>query len=252
MPLSLGKINTHPTDAGFEATHWTTVLKAGQVSSPEAGEALEKLCQIYWPPLYAFVRRRGLSAHDAQESVQGFFADFLQRDWSLGLEPQKGRFRTFLLAAMENFLNNQWHASRAQKRGGGNATVSLDIAAAEEFYRKEPAGGVSTHVYDRAWANALVGHVFAQLRAVCNRAGKGDLFEELRQHIVSGQEPGHAPAIAARLGMSQEGVRQARSRLRRQFRELLRQAVAATVEDPADVEAEARYLIAVCGLGQSV
>ncbi len=236
----------------FDTTHWSVVFKAGQDDSPPATAALDRLCLTYWYPLYAFVRRRGLAAHDAQDLVQGFFADFLQRNWGQGLSQKKGRFRTFLLTSLEHFHTNEWQKQRAQKRGGGDMVFSLDQTIDEQLpVRAVVIEASAAQAYDRAYAAALVGQVFEQLRADCQRAGKATLFEELRQHVLDGEEPSDAAAIAARLSTTEEAVRQARSRLRHRFRALLKEAVAQTVDDPAQVDEEARYLIAVCVAGAS-
>ena len=249
-PIKPAPIKLPLTRAQFTRTDWNLILESGGSDSPDASAALDQLCRTYWPPLYALVRRCGTPPAEAQDLIQGFFADFLRRNWATKLDPKRGRFRTFLLTAFENFRNNEWDKLRAQKRGSGVAPIPLDAEGAEALYGSD-AGSKATalHVYDRSWAVLLVSQVFDQLHQACEQAGKAALFEELHRFILAGEDFAEASIVAQRLGLSPDNVRQARVRLRRQFRTLLGAVVARTVRDPAEVEDETRYLIAVCARG---
>lgn len=232
------------TNARFSHTHWSVVLTAGGREAGESRNALERLCQSYRPPVYAFLRRRGYSSHDADDLAQSFFAALLAKPFLENVAPGNGTFRSFLLASLHHFLINEWERASAQKRGGGRAHVPLDTLEVESV----PAGptDMETLAYDRAWATTVTESAFSRLRAECEQAGKMELFQELQRHLLQGDEPPDAPEIAVRLEMTAEAVRQARLRLRRRFRELLGLVIAETVKDPVEVEQEARYLVSIC------
>src|SRR6187455_342384 len=165
----------------FPRTRWSVVLAATQRHSPESAEALEALCRAYWHPLYAYVRRSGHSPHDAQDLTQEFFARLLEKRWLSEVERGRGRFRSWLLAAMQHFLTNEWHRAATQRRGGGFTFISIDDASAEARYREEPADAESAErFYDRQWAVALLEQVMARLRAEFVAAGKEAHFEKLK------------------------------------------------------------------------
>ena len=231
------------TNDRFSQTHWSVVLAAGG-QDENSKSALERLCQSYRPPVYAFLRQRGYTSHDAEDLAQSFFAALLAKPFLYNVVPGNGTFRSFLLASLNHFLINEWKRASAQKRGGGRARIPLDATEIE------PAIPISrdaeTLAYDRAWALTVTEGAFGRLRTECEQAGKLALFEELRRCFFQGDEPSEAGAIADRLQMSAEAVRQARLRLRRRFRELLGLAIAETVKDPAEVEQEARYLVSIC------
>jgi len=232
----------------FRTTHWSVVLAAGAQDSSIATEALEALCATYWYPLYAYTRRRGYSSHDAQDLTQGFFARLLARNDLARVHPQKGRFRSFLLASLQHFLADEWDKASAEKRGGRVTTFSLDEPAAEQRYHQEPADERSPEkVYDRRWALTVLDRAQASLKAEFAADAKSDLYEALKI-FLSGEKPDQTHAqVAARLGKSPDAVRCAVQRLRQRYGELIRAEVAQTVSSPAEIDEEIRYLLKVIG-----
>ena len=235
------------SDAGqFPGTHWSVVLSAGHDDDTRAHEALTRLCQTYWYPLYAFVRRHGHAPEEAQDLTQGFFAHLLEHHGLAGVHPAKGKFRSFLLASLRHFLANERAHAQAQKRGGGRPLVSLDTTAAETRYGAEAAVHESPDkAYERNWALALMEQVLNRLRAEQVALGKERQFELLRDCLMDDPDaPRHAD-LAAQLGLSQDAVKMAVCRLRQRYRELLRGEIAQTVSSPGEVEEEFRHLFAV-------
>ncbi|MBU6400465.1 MAG: sigma-70 family RNA polymerase sigma factor [Verrucomicrobia bacterium] len=227
----------------FTTTHWSVVLRAGQDSSTQAQDALARLCQTYWYPLYAYLRRQGRSPEDAQDLVQEFFARLLEKHWLRAVAPEKGRFRSFLLVSLKHFVANEWDKMRAQKRGGGQTVVSLDAQSAEERYRFEPVDRLSADkIYERRWALTLLDRVLARLRDEQAAAGKGALFDALKEGLTGGRDSVGYADHAARLGLSEGALKVAAHRLRRRYRELLREELSQTVASAEDVEAELRAL----------
>lgn len=223
----------------FATTHWTVVLQAGARSTPESESALEQLCRSYWYPLYAYARRHGHSKEDAEDLTQGFFARFLKRNYLEGLSSEKGRFRAFLLTALKRYMANEFDYANRKKRGGGVAPLSLDWQDAENRYLIEPADHLSPDkLYDRAWALTLLERVIGQLREECVREGKAELFERLKPFLMIGKSAIPYPEAAADLKLSEGAVRLAVHRLRRRYRELLRQEIAQTLSNPEQVEEE--------------
>jgi len=223
----------------FATTRWTVVVAAGQ----QAEAALEELCRLYWYPLYAYARRRGQTKEDAEDLTQTFLAGLIQKNSFTGLQPARGRFRAFLLAAFKNFLANEWDKARAQKRGGG-AALSLDWQDADTRYRIEPVDNLSPDkLYDRAWAVLLLEQVVTRLRDECVADGKAELFEQLREFLMVGKSAVPYPAVAVALSLNEGAVRVAVHRLRRRYRELLREEIAQTLADPAQIEAEMQALL---------
>ena len=232
----------------FAETHWSGVLSAGRGDDTRAHAALARLCLTYWYPLYAFVRRHGQSPEDAQDLTQGFFAHLLEHDALAGVHPAQGKFRSFLLASLRHFLANDWHRAQAQKRGGGRVPVSLDATSAETRYRMEPADQDSPdRVFERNWAVALMEQVLTRLRSEQARLGKGAQFEQLRDSLMGDPAAPRYADLGAQLGMSEDAVKTAVSRLRRRYRELLREEIAQTVTRPSEVEEEIRHLFAALG-----
>jgi RNA polymerase sigma factor (sigma-70 family) len=221
------------------------VLAAARTETRSAQPALAFLCETYWFPLYAYVRRRGYSQEDAEDLTQEFFARLLSHHWLEAADPERGRFRTFLLTAMSRFLANEWDRSRARKRGGGQVGLSLDTTAAESRYRVEASDPLSPdRLYDRQWAMALLDRALNRLAAEHEAAGKVADFAILNPHLTA--ERGAIPyaEIAVRLGGSEAAARQAVHRVRKRFRELFREEISHTVASPGEIEEEIRYLLA--------
>lgn len=230
----------------FPRTHWSVVLSASDPDSPRGAEALEKLCRTYWYPLYAFVRRRGKSPADAQDLTQEFFARLLARHWLERADQARGRFRTFLLTALERFLANEWDKERALKRGGAQQFVPLDLADAETRYSSEPAGPLTPEqVFERRWALILLDTVLEKLGLEYCAEGKADLFAALKPGLAGNPSSLAYPQLARILGLSESGVRVAVHRLRQRYRESLRAEIANTVASAEEVEAEMRHLFNV-------
>lgn len=242
MALTSGDSEGSGTPAGlFATTHWSVVLEAGKQGRPQAAAALEKLCRSYWYPLYAFIRHRGYSPEDAQDLTQGFLAGLLATGSLDTVHPTKGRFRSFLLAALNHFLANEWDKARTLKRGGNRTMVSLD--AAESRYDAEPRDPLSPdRLFERRWALTLLEQVSARLSAEYRSTNRGPLFESLQVYLAG--EKGLPPYqhTADRLGLSLDAVKKAVERLRRRYGELMREEIARTVSEPAEVDQEIRYL----------
>jgi len=232
----------------FVTTHWSVVLAAKDKSSPDSAAALEALCRAYWYPLYAFVRRQGHAACDAQDLTQEFFARLLAKDYLAAAAPEKGRFRTFLRVALKRFLANEWNRARRLKRGGGQAPLSLDTAMGEERYQAERGDGLPPdRLYERRWAMTLLEQTLGRLRAEHLAAGKTAEFERLKGVLMAERGTIDYGALAAALGLSEGAARVAVHRLRKRFRQLFRAAVADTVSGPGEVESELRYLVGILG-----
>jgi len=227
----------------FAATRWTVVLAAGQAPSPQAGRALEELCRTYWYPLYAYVRRRGYEVHEAEDLTQEFFARLLAKNYLGDVDREKGKFRSFLLASLKHFLANEWDRARAARRGGGASHLSLDTQTAETRYRSEPADDLSPdRLLDRQWALALLDQVLGRLQAEFVEDGKGKLFDHLKVFLTEGKGATSYAEIAAKLGMTEGAAKVAVHRLRRRYRELLREQISQTVATPAEIDDEIRHL----------
>ena len=233
----------------FATTHWSVVLAAGDESSASGAAALEQLCQAYWYPLYAYVRRKGYGPEDAQDLTQGFLARLLAGNRIALADPARGRFRTFLLSALQNFLINEWAKTSRDKRGGGIEFVPLHTQDPEQLYAAEPADERTPEViYEQRWAAAVMARAFDRLRDEYG-AAQAQLFEALKP-FVWGEKSGTSHAeIGAALGLSGGAVRVAVHRLRRRYRDLLRQEIAETVSSAADVDDELRHLMAVVSQG---
>jgi RNA polymerase sigma-70 factor (ECF subfamily) len=229
----------------FPTTHWSRIIAAGDRDGPEAREALAALCHAYWYPLYAYIRRRGHSPEQAEDLTQDFFARVLEKGVLAEADPGRGRFRAFLRTVCAHYLANRHDRENARKRGGGRALLSIDAADAESRYVREPAHELTPErIFDRTWALTLLGRVFDQLRREYEDGGRSAAFEELR--VVLTGDPDAAPyaTIARRLGTTEGAVRVAVHRLRRRYGLLLRQEIAATIDDPAQVDDEIHALFA--------
>jgi len=231
----------------FVTTHWSVVQRAGRNDTPRAQAALEQLCRSYWHPLYHYTRRCGHGPEDARDLTQGFFARLLERGALAKAEPDRGRFRSFLLASMKNFLSDEWDKARAQKRGGGQVQV-FDLQAEDEEQRLhlEPADGMTPEqAFERRWALTLLEQVYGRLAEEFLQQGKAAQFDALRVALAG--ERGAVPyaGIARRTGTSEGAVKVAVHRLRRRYRSLLRETIAETVAEPGEVEEELRYLLRI-------
>lgn len=228
----------------FETTRWSVVLAARGTDSA-ARDALDHLCQTYWPPLYAFVRRQGHGVEQAQDLTQDFFARFIGDGFLDTVHPDRGRFRTFLLACVKHFLSHEREREHARKREGNWDRVTLDLAGAED--RVAPAlVGLDTpeRAFERQWALALLDQVMAALEREYGAKGRGELFRALKGGLLGGTPPEAYREIAERLDISEGAVKTAVYRLRKRYRELLHEEVARTVDTPEDVEVELRDLFA--------
>ncbi len=234
---------TNGTGDVFATTRWTVVLAAGNRSAPQAEVALEELCRTYWYPLYAYVRRHGHSREDAEDLTQAFFARLLEKNYLEGLSSDKGKFRAFLLVALKRFLANEWDRANRQKRGGGLTPLSLDWQDADQRYQINPIDTLSPDkLYDRAWAVTVLEQVITRLRDESAADGKAKLYERLKSFLMLGKSDIPYAQAAAELKLTEGAVRVAVHRLRQRYRELLRQEVAQTLSDPAQVEEEMQAL----------
>jgi len=234
----------HPA---FVTTHWSLVLSARDKNSPQSADALEKLCRAYWYPLYAYVRRSGQLKENAEDLTQAFFARLLEKNFLEAAEPERGRFRSFLLVALKRFLANEWDRVRAQKRGGGQMHVPLDTELAERKFQAETtAGEISPdRLYDRRWALTLIEQTMARLRAEFERADKAAEFERLKIFLTVDKHEIPYATVATELGMGESALRVAVHRLRKRYRELFREEIAHTLAEGEDVETELRHLLTV-------
>ena len=229
----------------FLSTHWSVVLAARQQDSHAAAVALDRLCRAYWYPLYAFARRQGHGAEDARDLTQEFFAQMLARGGLIAASPERGRFRNFLLGSFRNLLTNEWKRANRQKRGGGAEVFSLDDVDPEGRYRLEPQHDSTPEgIYDRQWAETLLTRVLERLRSECDGDGPERVrrFEVLKVFLLD--EKGTVPLAQAamQLGLSVIATKGVVHRLRQRYREIFREEVANTVEQPEDVDDEIRYL----------
>ena len=231
----------------FRTTHWSVVLSAGQTPSPQAAAALETLCRTYWYPLYAYVRRKGHDHEEAQDLTQEFFARLLEKNYLAHADRHKGQFRSFLLAALDHFLTNEWRKAHAAKRGGGQAMISLDDETMEKRFSSEQVSDLTPEkIYERRWALTLLDHALARLREEFATAGKARQFDQFRSFLTSDGESDYATA-AAELEMSAGAAAVAVHRLRHRYRELVREEIVHTVASPTEVEDELRWLFAAVG-----
>lgn len=229
----------------FRSTHWSVVLAAGDSSARETTAALEKLCRAYWYPLYAFVRRQGWDEHDSQDLTQAFFAYLLEKKGVARADPQKGKFRSFLLASLTNFLNNERDKRQRLKRGGGLEIVPLDVEPGEARYRAEPAAGdTPERQFERQWAQTVVEAAVAKLQQEFASGGQADRFLVLKDFLMGDAETLSYADAGAKLGLSVPAVTSAIHRFRGRFREMFRDEIANTLENPQNTEEEIRYLLA--------
>lgn len=229
----------------FSTTNWSVVLGASGQDTEKAASALQRLCKVYWYPIYAFIRRRGSDSHEAEDFTQAFFEHLLEKQVLKKVEQEKGRFRSFLLAALTNFLNNEWDKRQTLKRGGKHQIISLDETTAENLYRHETSSDLTPErLFDRRWALLLVEKVMFALREEYNAANNTALLGKLEPLLTHEVTPGIYSEIASGLEMNEGAVKVALHRLRRRFGELLRREVGQTVADEASLEEEIRHLFA--------
>jgi len=233
-----------PSSGQFASTHWSTVLAAGNGVSPESREALERLCRVYWYPLYAFARRQGHSPPDAADLTQAFFERFLEKHYLKDVVPERGRFRSFLLASLKHFLSNERDRSGRVKRGGQFTVLPLDLAEVEERYELEAVHDeTAERHFDRLWAEAVMERALDAIEAECRAAGKEVQFGVLAEFLTHRSVEGEYAAAGDRLGLNRHAVAVAVARLRERYAALVRAEIAHTVHQETDIETEVRYLI---------
>jgi RNA polymerase sigma-70 factor (ECF subfamily) len=238
---------TMPTDPEyFASTHWSVVLAARKGDSSSAAAALEILCETYWYPVYAYVRGRGFQPEDAQDITQGFFARFLGKKYLSAVQPERGKFRWFLLCTVKRFLVNEWLKNHTIKRGGRIRFLSIEEPSAEARYRGDMSDTMTPEkLFDRAWAMRVLEAAHEQVQAECRAEGKAQLFEQLKV-FLSGDKVGTTYAeVGARMNMTNTAVKVAVHRLRGRYRQALRAQIAHTVTTAAEIDEEIRDLFAV-------
>jgi RNA polymerase sigma factor (sigma-70 family) len=232
----------------FESTRWDIVSAAAKTGAEGADSALEQLCLIYWRPLYAFVRRRGHQPCDAKDLTQAFFVRLLQHDFLRAVDPRKGKFRSFLLAALEHFMAKEWRRAHAQKRGGGIIFTPLEEMVAEQEYQQASTRVLSPEqLYDRQWALTLLQQVLAGLRQEYVTQGNGSLFDAIKAYLTLAKNEHRYAELAAATGKTEAALKMAVSRLRKRYGEALRAEIARTVSGPDEVEEEMRALYTALG-----
>jgi len=230
----------------FVTTRWSVVLKAGRPDTPRSRAALEQLCRAYWHPLYHYVRRRGYRPEDAQDLTQSFFARLLERESLAHADPQRGRFRSFLLTSLQHFLSDEWDKANARKRGGGQPLLSLDFATEERRVAVEPADPLTPEkVFEQRWAIALLDQVYRRLETEFASQGKTEQFAALRVTLTAPRGATPYAELAGHLCISEGAVKVAVHRLRQRYRKLLRETIADTVAGPEEVDDELRHLLQV-------
>lgn len=230
----------------FQTTHWSVVLSAGNVTSPEAHAALTRLCQTYWLPIYAFVRKRGHSPEQAEDLVQEFFSNFLEKNYVAKAARDRGRFRSFLMTSVENFLHNVHARNQTKKRGGGVPLLPLDNQDAESSYLSETTDESDpAKAFEQRWASTVLQTVLQRLRDEFTKRGQGDLFEALSAHLWG--ESGSIPyaQVAEQFKLTIANIKITAYRLRQRYRELLREEIAQTVSQPGEIDEEIRHLMKV-------
>lgn len=234
-----------PSPGQFPTTRWSRVILAGDLDAPLARQSLAELCNAYWYPLYAYIRRRGYDPDQASDLTQDFFARLLEKGLLAEVDPTRGRFRAFLRTVCLHFLANRHDHEQAKKRGGGRSFLSIDSGDAEGRYSKELADGLTPErIFERSWALTLLGRVLEQLGREYDEAGKRATFEALRGMLDGTSDTAAYASVAERMGATEGAARVAAHRLRRRYGEMLRREIASTLADPAEVEDEIRQLFA--------
>jgi DNA-directed RNA polymerase specialized sigma24 family protein len=229
--------------ATFASTHWSIVAQSALTDVPEAGHALAQLCEMYWPPIYSFIRRRGYAPPDAQDLTQSFFAYFLRTKAYARTDQLQGKFRCFLLASVKHFLANDWDRAQAIRRGGDYQFVSLDQKTAEALHN--PAGAFDStaeRLFDSRWAKTLAGRALNALRDELHAEGKLELFEQLKTFLAGDSVIPSYDEVSARIGLPRATVKTHVHRLRQRYREIVRGEIARTVSSPHEVDDELHYL----------
>jgi RNA polymerase sigma-70 factor (ECF subfamily) len=230
----------------FQTTHWSVVARAGGPTVAASRQALTRLCELYWPPVHAYIRRRVETDDQARDLTQAFFTVFLEKNYVRDADPSRGRFRAFLLASVQHFLSNDRDRTRALKRGGRTIIVPLELETTDGWLRYEPATDATPErVFEHRWAVSIVHRVMKRLQTEQEATGRGDTFFRLRPCLVSEDPPQSHAELAAALGTSPGAVRVAVHRLRRRFRALLLEEIGRTVADPAEIDSEVRFLVEV-------
>lgn len=228
----------------FGLTRWSMVIRAAEMNDTRGEKDLAEICRACWHPIYGFVRRMGYSPEDAQDLTQGFFEHVLKNNVLSHADPQRGRFRSFLLGALRHFVSNEVRKQNAEKRGGRVNFVPLDVEESEDRYSREIAHpDTPEKQFERSWAENLLQRALQGLEAEYEKVGKQSLFKSLQPFLVSSSNPNSYQELGASIGMSSGTVAVAVFRMRKRYGELLRQQIAETVEDPADIEHEIRLLL---------
>jgi RNA polymerase sigma-70 factor (ECF subfamily) len=231
---------------GFHTTSWTLVRTAAGDSTAESREALGALCQKYWHPVYAFIRSRGYEREQSRDLTQGFFALLIEKNYLLDADPERGRFRFFLLAAVKHFLANEWDRANTLKRGGGQAPVSIDLTEADAWQTQAAMDRATPEtIYARRWALSLLEHVMLKLRAEFEDAGKANEFDRLSVFLNRESESARYQTLAEEMGTSAGALRMSVHRMRQRYRSLLRAEIAESVCRPEEVDEELRFLLSI-------
>jgi RNA polymerase sigma-70 factor (ECF subfamily) len=229
----------------FTTTHWSLVLRVGHNDTPKAAAALEQLCRSYWFPIYAYICRRNRDPEAAKDLTQAFFMHLLDQNLVARAEPEKGRFRAFVLTLLKNFLINEHERGRAQKRGGGQFQISLDAVDSDVRYRLEPIEDQAPdRQFDQKWAQEILTRSLEKLRHDYEASGMAARFEALKPFLPQGHQPASYAETAVALGLSEPAAKSAIFTLRRRFADIFRREIAQTVDSPEDAEAEMRHLLA--------
>jgi RNA polymerase sigma factor (sigma-70 family) len=248
VPMNAGANPERPAPASFPTTRWSLIVEAGTPESPQARAALEELCSVYWYPLYAFIRRKGNAPDRAHDLTQDFFARLLEKDLLNSVDRRKGRFRAFLQVACKNFLIDAWR----QDREVSATAIPIDVQTAEGRYVIEPVDDMTPErLFDRAWAFTLLDRVLGLLADEYAEPRRAELFDQLKVVLTEGKGAVRAAEVAARLGTSESAVHTACHRLRKRYREILQEQIAATLEDPSELEDEIRSLFDALGTGSA-
>jgi RNA polymerase sigma-70 factor (ECF subfamily) len=235
--------SAHRPHNALPTTSWSLVLAAAHGADSRAQSALTALCQSYWYPLYAYLRRQGHSLEEAEDLTQGFFTRLIEKQFLQDVTPQRGKFRSFLLTALRHFASNERDYARAQRRGGGQPVFSLDFADGERRFLREPVVEMTPErIYERDWALALLDRVMRRLRHEWESSGRGDQFNRMKV-LLTGDPAGYSyREAAATMGTTEGALKVAVHRLRKRYRAMLQEEIAATVDDPSEVAEEIRFL----------